>query len=118
MKVIGLTGGVGAGKSTVLTYLEDAYHAWTIQADQVGHLVMEPGERCYDPMIARFPGSTGCYPDCSHRRTDRAPEAASQGQSLSPWPAQDGWSAPQHAQLFAEEGRKPLPCSDCKAGHP
>ncbi len=54
MKVIGLTGGVGAGKSTVLTYLEDAYHAWTIQADQVGHLVMEPGERCYDPMIALF----------------------------------------------------------------
>ena len=54
MKVIGLTGGIGAGKSTVLTYLEDTYRAWTIQADLVGHLVMEPGERCYDPMIALF----------------------------------------------------------------
>lgn len=54
MKVIGLTGGVGAGKSTVLTYLEKVFSASTIQADQVGHQIMEPGERCYDPMIALF----------------------------------------------------------------
>ena len=24
----------------------------------------------------------------------------------------------RHAELSAEEGRKPLPCSDCKAGYP
>ena len=40
MKVIGVTGGVGAGKSTVLQYLEKAYGALLIVADQVGHEVM------------------------------------------------------------------------------
>lgn len=54
MKVIGLTGGVGAGKSTVLAYLEKACSAVIIQADQAGHRVMAPGERCYEPMIALF----------------------------------------------------------------
>ena len=47
MKIIGITGGVGAGKSTVLNYLEKHLSACVIQADQVGHQVMEPGERCY-----------------------------------------------------------------------
>ena len=46
MKIIGITGGVGAGKSTVLAFLEKEYGAVVIQADQVGHLVMEPGEEC------------------------------------------------------------------------
>ena len=42
MKVLGITGQVGAGKSTILAYLEEKYRAKVIQADQVGHLVMEP----------------------------------------------------------------------------
>ena len=36
MKVLGITGGVGAGKSTILEYLTRAYGARVIQADQVG----------------------------------------------------------------------------------
>ena len=43
MKVIGITGGVGAGKSTVLDYLNRRYHARIIQADLVAHHLMEPG---------------------------------------------------------------------------
>ena len=35
MKTIGITGGVGAGKSTVLAYLEEKYNAFVIQADEV-----------------------------------------------------------------------------------
>lgn len=54
MKVIGLTGGVGAGKSTVLDCLEKKYSAFVIQADQAGHRVMEPGEICYDAVTALF----------------------------------------------------------------
>ena len=54
MKIIGLTGGVGAGKSTVLAYLEEKYNAFVIQADEVGHIVMEPGQECYEQVIRLF----------------------------------------------------------------
>ena len=36
MRTIGITGGVGAGKSTVLAFLEKKYDAYVIQADEVG----------------------------------------------------------------------------------
>ena len=48
MKIIGITGGVGAGKSTVLDYLEKKFNACVLQADKIGHLVMEPDGICYD----------------------------------------------------------------------
>lgn len=51
MKIIGITGGVGAGKSAVLDYLEKKYHAYTVQADKVGHELMEPGESCFSPIL-------------------------------------------------------------------
>lgn len=54
MKIIGITGGVGAGKSTVLAFLRERYDAFVIQADEVGHLVMEPGMECYEPVIQLF----------------------------------------------------------------
>ncbi|MGN0335343.1 MAG: dephospho-CoA kinase [Lachnospiraceae bacterium] len=54
MKVIGITGGVGAGKSTVLDYLAQKYGAKIIEADRVGHLVMEPGASAYDPVVKAF----------------------------------------------------------------
>ena len=36
MRIIGITGGVGAGKSTVLAFLEKEYGAAVIQADRGG----------------------------------------------------------------------------------
>ena len=45
MKIIGLTGGVGAGKSTVHRCLETDWSAYTIQAGMVGKRVIEPGAR-------------------------------------------------------------------------
>jgi len=45
MITIGITGGVGAGKSTVLDFLEEKYQAYVMKADEIGHLVMEPGLR-------------------------------------------------------------------------
>ena len=59
----------------------------------------------HPPDRPRFSGRPVCTPDCAHRRAPRAPEAASEGQPLPPWSAEDGWSAPQHAQLPDEEGR-------------
>lgn len=54
MKIIGITGGVGAGKSTVLDHLEKQYNACVLQADKIGHLVMEPGGICYGQVSALF----------------------------------------------------------------
>lgn len=54
MKTIGVTGGVGAGKSTVLNYLEKCYGAKLILADLVGHEVMEPGHEAYGQVVKAF----------------------------------------------------------------
>lgn len=54
MKVLGITGGVGAGKSTVLMYLKEHYGARVIQADQVGHLLQQPHESCYRRIVELF----------------------------------------------------------------
>ncbi len=48
--VLGLTGGVGAGKSTVLRMLEDKYGALVIEADRVAQELMSPGGACYGPL--------------------------------------------------------------------
>ena len=54
MKIIGVTGCVGAGKSTVLNYLEKRYGAKLILADLVGHEVMEPGHEAYEQVVKAF----------------------------------------------------------------
>lgn len=54
MRVIGLTGGVGAGKSTVLAFLEKDHGAFVLQADALGHQLMEPGGPCYGPVVDLF----------------------------------------------------------------
>ena len=46
-RVIGLTGGVGSGKSRILEILKEEYGAEVIQADEVAKRLEEPGqERC------------------------------------------------------------------------
>lgn len=52
--VIGVTGGVGVGKSQVLSLLSDKYGAEVILADEVGHRVMEPGGPCFDQVAELF----------------------------------------------------------------
>ena len=57
MKVIGITGGVGAGKSEILKYLKEKYGAIVVEADKVGHLLMEPGGACYYTIVEKFGSS-------------------------------------------------------------
>ena len=45
--IIGLTGNIGTGKSTVMRLLEEL-GAETIDADRVAHELMEPGEPEYE----------------------------------------------------------------------
>ena len=49
-----LCGGIGSGKSTVGTLLA-ARGAFVIDADEVGHRVLEPGGRAFDPVAGRWP---------------------------------------------------------------
>ncbi len=54
MKIIGITGGVGSGKSRVLSYLETEYHAVVCQADHVAWKLQEPGQKCYAQIVSCF----------------------------------------------------------------
>lgn len=54
MRIIGITGGVGSGKSLVLSYLEEKYHAVICQADQIAWKLQEPGEESYRKIAAHF----------------------------------------------------------------
>lgn len=51
MKTIGITGGVGAGKSLVLDYIESRYRAKIYKADEIANFLKEPGQSCYRPVV-------------------------------------------------------------------
>ncbi len=51
MKLIGITGGVGAGKSAILDYLQTHCNCRIELADLVAHKVKEPGEPCYEALV-------------------------------------------------------------------
>ena len=64
--LIGLTGGIGSGKSTVSNYLRD--HGCTIvDADQIARLVVEPGSETLKEIAAVF-GQDFLLPDGSLNR--------------------------------------------------
>lgn len=52
--VIGITGGVGCGKSTVMGILEKKYGAKILIADDMGHLVMKKGHPAYGEICGQF----------------------------------------------------------------
>ncbi len=53
MLTIGVTGGIGSGKSTVAAMLRELGAA-IINADQVGHRIYEQGTLCYREVVAAF----------------------------------------------------------------
>lgn len=54
MKFIGITGGVGAGKSAILDYLKNKPDTKVMLADEIAHELMEPGTECYDKLKDEF----------------------------------------------------------------
>lgn len=54
MKVLGITGGVGSGKSQVLEYLHDAYGAVIRQLDGVAKELQRKGGGCYTRIVETF----------------------------------------------------------------
>ena len=54
MKFIGITGGVGAGKSEILHYLETKDGVKVMLADEIAHELMLPGTECYQKLKDMF----------------------------------------------------------------
>jgi dephospho-CoA kinase len=53
MRLVGLTGGIGSGKSTVADLLRKK-GAVVVDADEVARAVVEPGEPALDALVGRF----------------------------------------------------------------
>ena len=62
MLKIGVTGGVGAGKSLVLSYLKEHHGARIIMLDEVGRELMQPDGACFKPVVNLF-GADVVKPD-------------------------------------------------------
>lgn len=54
MHVIGLTGGVGSGKSTVAQLMEKEWNAKILIADEIGHLAFLPQSDTYKEIVSYF----------------------------------------------------------------
>lgn len=54
MKFIGITGGVGAGKSEILSYLSKKTGVRVMLADEIAHELMEVGTDCYKCLRQTF----------------------------------------------------------------
>lgn len=51
MRFIGITGGIGAGKSEILDYIRRHYQCEIYLADEVAHLVKQPGTEAYRELV-------------------------------------------------------------------
>lgn len=51
MKIIGITGGVGCGKSEVIRYIMKKYNCFVIFADDVAKQLQQKGNLCYDRIV-------------------------------------------------------------------
>ena len=51
MKIIGITGGVGCGKSEIIRYIMKNYRCFVIFADDVAKQLQQKGNLCYDKIV-------------------------------------------------------------------
>lgn len=54
MKIIGITGGIGSGKSTVLKLLKEKYNAYIVETDVLAHKLMQRGNKTYINIVNGF----------------------------------------------------------------
>jgi dephospho-CoA kinase len=54
MQVIGIVGGIGAGKTTVVSILQDMLQAKVMNADEIGHSILLPEGKAYRQVIETF----------------------------------------------------------------
>ncbi len=73
MLFLGITGGVGAGKTEILHHIETTYRSRILSADEIAHTVMEPGTDCHAKLQSLLGADDVWQPD---GRFDRAQLAA------------------------------------------
>jgi len=54
MRKIGITGGIGSGKTEIINYIREHHNARVIVADQVAHNLEAPGQECYQKLLDAF----------------------------------------------------------------
>ncbi|MBR1816381.1 MAG: dephospho-CoA kinase [Lachnospiraceae bacterium] len=54
MIILGITGGVGSGKSRVLYDLKENYNAYIVEADKLAHELMQPDKSIYNEIVSTF----------------------------------------------------------------
>lgn len=54
MRVIGITGGIGSGKSVVLQLLKEQHGAYIVETDRLARALMQPGHPVYQEVVAAF----------------------------------------------------------------
>ncbi len=74
MYFIGITGGVGAGKSEVLKILDAREDTKVLLADEVAHKLMEKGQPCYQKILEAFPEANLLREDGAFDRNQLAKE--------------------------------------------
>ena len=52
--IIGITGGIGTGKSTVLKILNEKFGFSIFEADKIAHELMSKGNAVYDRIVNEF----------------------------------------------------------------
>lgn len=64
MRLIGITGGVGAGKTEILDFIRRHYRCKIYLADEVARLIQQPGQVCHEKITAllgrEILGADGC----------------------------------------------------------
>ena len=54
MKIIGITGGVGAGKTTVITLMQQHFPVIFLCCDTIAHDLMKQGKEAYEQIVAHY----------------------------------------------------------------
>ena len=92
MLFIGITGGVGAGKSEILSYMRNKENTRVMLADEIAHDVMEPGEEAYLKICEAFQGEdifVDVWKDTVQEEMDCATDRKSESQAGESYPPFD-----------------------------
>ncbi len=104
MRIFGLTGGIGSGKSQAARAFERR-GVPVIDADRVGHAVIEPGGAAHDAVVRAFGGGILTEDGC----IDHAKLAA---RAFADPDARCQLNAITHPAIYAEIGRRCMECAE------